>query len=697
VQGLTLSADGTGHKNLNYNSRHANYLVTNKDGDKVHVTRFLGLQTSLDGSSEQAVKDWDDELQNITDIFNDSPLAQESGSVLRLVEIFVRLTGMSSDHCGKEKKDFKLMGEKKTAAVEQVLGEKRIVDDSTDELMPHFVRANQEMLNEIGGEVAWNALDEAAQRELKSAMFQKLTADLGKDAFGKLSDQEKALFKLFIWVGCGCHKDLNTVLGGYIALSKFWEENGLEPPILLPNKFNAAVINDNIHEGGNNDASSTAARRAIQNSSRGAIKATKLAGDILNNKNDKSGHHDQFRLWWKKKVGTDFTFPDTSNTRFQSHCQAAAALIMYHDYFVEYLEYAKLRKDKMQFNHMEQNLWNALHDIPTQTEFAVLALYSQAVSHPYMKEIRGDPALNALYLGPLNKKINSFMDRIIEDPTFLVGENVSYKTGTFDGTPWNSEEVVEKINKLAPNFPHLKPALSAFFKGAQETWKRFTSEYAPGGLIDEATEEEKDRAWMPTTNDVNEGALGSFRVMMRRQPQLTLLQYNARAMFSRNNTAEFMEEKFSDNTHQYIRELAHEKPTKEKERKAVIVQHTEEKIEVKETKKRNRVVKANQLADRIAKIELIFDKGKIDKLKADNLRDHLRAFQKAGAPNVQSLKIRAKVGDIKNGIKQAIDLFNEGKWELPPKHQEDCSGEEFSFSDTGSSDDWETEEEVNDK
>ena len=39
--------------------------------------------------------------------------------------------------------------------------------------------------------------------------------------------------------------------------------------------------------------------------------------------------------------------------------------------------------------------------------------------------------------------------------------------------------------------------------------KRFTSEYAPGGLIDEATEEEKNHAWMPLTNDVNEGALGS--------------------------------------------------------------------------------------------------------------------------------------------------------------------------------------------
>ena len=186
-------------------------------------------------------------------------------------------------------------------------------------------------------------------------MLQKLTADLGKDAFEKLSDQEKALFKLFIWVGYRCHKNLNTVLGGYIALSKFWKENGLEPPILLPNKFNATVINDAIHTG-DNDTASTATHQAIQKSSRGAIKAIKLAGDILNNKNDKSGHHDQFRIWWQKKVGTNFTFPDTSNTQFQSHCLASAALIMDHDHFVKYLNYAKLRKDKVQFNHMEQNL-----------------------------------------------------------------------------------------------------------------------------------------------------------------------------------------------------------------------------------------------------------------------------------------------------------------------------------------------------
>lgn len=83
-----------------------------------------------------------------------------------------------------------------------------------------------------------------------------------------------------------------------------------------------------------------------------------------------------------------------------------------------------------------------------------------------------------------------------------------------DGEPWKSPEVVAKIQRMAPEFPHLKPLLVAFFTGASQTWKRFTSEFAPGGLIDEATAEEKDLAWMPPTNDVNEGALGSFHVLM---------------------------------------------------------------------------------------------------------------------------------------------------------------------------------------
>ena len=84
-----------------------------------------------------------------------------------------------------------------------------------------------------------------------------------------------------------------------------------------------------------------------------------------------------------------------------------------------------------------------------------------------------------------------------------------------------------------------------------------------------------------------------------------------------------MDDKFSENTHQYVRELAHEKPTKEKERRAAIVQHTEERIELKAGKKKKHEAQAAQLADRVAKITLIFDKSEVDKLKGEKLRDHM--------------------------------------------------------------------------
>jgi len=41
-----------------------------------------------------------------------------------------------------------------------------------------------------------------------------------------------------------------------------------------------------------------------------------------------------------------------------------------------------------------------------------------------------------------------------------------------------------------------------------------TSEFAPDGLIDQSMAEEKELAWMPATNDGNEGALGAFHIQM---------------------------------------------------------------------------------------------------------------------------------------------------------------------------------------
>ena len=69
---------------------------------------------------------------------------------------------------------------------------------------------------------------------------------------------------------------------------------------------------------------------------------------------------------------------------------------------------------------------------------------------------------------------------------------------------------------------------------------------------------------MSSNNDVNEGALGQFCVMIHRQPQLTLLQYNTCTMFARNETATFMDEMFTEDTHKYVWELARQKDTQRK-------------------------------------------------------------------------------------------------------------------------------------
>jgi hypothetical protein len=373
--------------------------------------------------------------------------------------------------------------------------------------------------------------------------------------------------------------------------------------------------------------------------SRGGVKATQLAGAILNHKDDKQGHHDVFRWWWTKNVGTQMTFPDTSNNRFQSHCEAAGVLLLHLDHFIAFLDYIHKKKNDMRFSHMEENLWKALHCTATKTELAVLALYSQAITHPYMRIICApNQQTNMLNLGPQHAKVLAHMQRIIGDPTFLVGPNATCEMGAMDGQPWQAPAVFEAIQKMASQLPHLQQLLVTFCEGAAETWKRFTSEFAPGGLIDEATVEEKDLAWMPPTNDVNEGALGSFRVLMRRQPQLTVLQYNAQAMFFHNNTQAFMDTKLTElEDQQFIHKLAREATGEQRKWKEQLIQHTETKIAQKEERARVRKEKAAVAAQCVASVKLVFDKDEVRKLKGQNLKDHFRAFKAAGAPNLQEM------------------------------------------------------------
>ncbi|KAJ7195787.1 hypothetical protein GGX14DRAFT_376713 [Mycena pura] len=89
---------------------------------------------------------------------------------------------------------------------------------------------------------------------------------------------------------------------------------------------------------------------------------------------------------------------------------------------------------------------------------------------------------------------------------------------------------------LIPTLPRVRDLVVAFFTGALETWERFTEEFAADGVIATTSTGERLRAWMPTTNDVNEGKLGELRMSSRRAPNMTLQQFNARKMYRKNDT-----------------------------------------------------------------------------------------------------------------------------------------------------------------
>ena len=182
---------------------------------------------------------------------------------------------------------------------------------------------------------------------------------------------------------------------------------------------------------------------------------------------------------------------------------------------------------------------------------------------------------------------------------------------------------------------------------------------------------------------------------MHNQPHLTSLQYNAQAMYAHNNTQAFMEKKFQPEDYKYIHQLAHKDEAKgvERAKKQAIVGHLQHKIDKKRAARAARLGKAAKVAGCVAAVKLIFDKEQVRKLKGEKLKDHLQAFQRAGAPNLQNMSLRTPVVKIREGLMQSIDLFSTGQWKpntnvgLETIPMESESGEEFDLDE--GEDDWE--------
>ncbi|KAJ7761749.1 hypothetical protein B0H16DRAFT_1688378 [Mycena metata] len=353
----------------------------------------------------------------------------------------------------------------------------------------------------------------------------------------------------------GMFKELKKRLDRELRGEPAWAKNGFAQPVILMNKDNDAAANS---------GSAAAKERAEKVSSRGGVKLCELMGMLLNNKDDKKGQQDSHGVYFcaHEHIGYSIKFPDTSNTRYQCFSEAAAEIIVNLPVYRDLMEFIRFRKMSLAYNHLEKNIWTAINDIRTIIELVVLLWYGQNFSHAVMRVVRSRTSTGGLRnlwdMGPAIRGVIAHLERVILDPDIIMGDNLSFETAAMDGQPWERPEAMYAAHALLPTLPRneLRAVFIEFMEGALETWRRFGSDI----LGVELTEEQKRRAMMPTTNDCNEGWLGSnSRVALRRAPNASLEYINAKSQYKHNGTAAFIEEKLDTPEGQkFLRQKAQE-------------------------------------------------------------------------------------------------------------------------------------------
>jgi hypothetical protein len=458
---------------------------------------------------------------------------------------------------------------------------------------------------------------------------------LGQAVLDALPNQQRELLLAITFSGCCGHKDLNAFKYGVLKMSLGWEARKHTPPVLLANKANATTIRLG-------DADSAAVQQAVDSSSRGGVKAASLAGALFNHSDDKKGYQDIHRSFMtirKKELHglvDDTRFPDTSNTRYQSHTYAAAELITFLDLYTELLEQVRDSKVKPGFNHVEANLFKALQDLPTITELAAMTMYGICLSWPYLSMVRGNGTSVQNILSPqlidLHRRLPSFCESIAINPFLLLSRdgNVDFSKTTLDGKPWSHPIAVMAIQVMALELPDLEAAISDIFLGAADGWRQFTQEFTPGGPFDLLTDEQRSRLFIPATNDANEGALGSWRVWRRYHPSSTATSFSNKTRLERNSTECFIEKHCNEEDQIYVMRAVRVQGSSgenarfqqhliESQRKRMLAMR--QKQEMAERKK-------NKEIERLTNVGLVVDRPVIEKMTAKQLDDQLNIYTK---------------------------------------------------------------------
>ncbi|KAJ2936690.1 hypothetical protein H1R20_g396, partial [Candolleomyces eurysporus] len=384
---------------------------------------------------------------------------------------------------------------------------------------------------------------------------------------------------------------------------------------------------------------------------------------ICRNKDKKKGQQDTYNYWMETNVGVHIPFPDVSNTRYGSHGEASATIIVYRTYFIEFMWSVRETKDKIGYTNIEKNFALSLEDKPTLVEMCTLALYSIAVSRPFMAMVRQKQ--NILDLEPFFKRKVDFLTKIEDNPTIWTTEGQPHSEASLSGEEWDawSLKVLDAVRTLAKDLSNLDDAVKAFVRGARTAFvENFSDEFKPGGEISRMSPEERAKYFFASTNDINEGALGSWRLAQRRRAAETLHKFNSSFKASQNNTEDFIRAVLTEESDEvYLR-----KEARALDESGVAAELREEQTLANRKKAEENRRKENARVDRLKSKEdaitqmsknLVLEAHLIDRLKADELNRqldyHHDAEKQLGLPTVGDYLI------LEHGEKRANEILDD--------------------------------------
>ena len=156
---------------------------------------------------------------------------------------------------------------------------------------------------------------------------------------------------------------------------------------------------------------------------------------------------------------------------------------------------------------------------------------------------------------------------------------------------------------------------------------RFSDEFKKGRDIDKMTPEEPHALFFSSTNDINEGSLGCWRLGQRRRPAETLHKFNVTFTSTQNGMEVFIAQKLTEEDHTYLRQKARERDANglQKKLKMTQIKADEEKAKENRNKETHRKDKGKTRAAVILETgkNLTLTDAEINGLSVENLNRQL--------------------------------------------------------------------------